>query len=145
MGYYRKRVDRLVQRVIDAAWHHGRLAAIVATAQPRTKEDVVRLRQATEDKALREKELQQALDRHLAEEVRHHSDLVARHGRLCLFCRHFDMWYGEGSISEDTPGDDTEAICLKNVFPGTNVRSQEQYLQLILTAEDCEEFEVRDE
>ena len=63
--------------------------------------------------------------------------LVEKHGQLCLFCEHFDIWSSEAGWSELTPGIEMGMDCAKSQWPEDYDASPAKYRETILMGSEC--------
>lgn len=63
--------------------------------------------------------------------------------KLCLWCKHFWLNLGEPDYSELTPGSDFDMACNKQhwTFRGTRYQGEHDFRRLILTAQNCEDYD----
>lgn len=69
---------------------------------------------------------------------------MAHEGRICLFCAHFWLDFGDDGHSEWTPGYGGEARCNKTHW-GLDYEQQGQLAKFMPLGETCPDFELSGE
>jgi len=66
--------------------------------------------------------------------------MTTHEGRLCLFCAHLWLDFGEAGYSEWTPGYGGEARCLKKHWELGGYESADRLADYMLLGETCVDF-----